>query len=54
MGMKDFTINAIDIPFEVGDVIKVDGKRYKVATKTATAVALTRHYWFDALWDRIK
>lgn len=37
---------------QVGDVFThTDGHRYKVTKKTTTAIAVTRHYWFDALFD---
>lgn len=39
---------------DVGDVfIHTDGHRYKVTKKTRTALAVTRHYWFDAAYDWI-
>ena len=37
---------------DVGDVFThIDGHRYKVTKKTRTAIAVTRYYWFDALYD---
>lgn len=50
--MLSFTA-AVKNDVEVGDVITVDSKKYKVIKKTTTAVSVTRHYWFDALWDKI-
>ena len=55
MGFKDFTVDETD-PSNLaeGKIIKIDGKRYKVAKKVGHKVAVTRYYWFDALFDRIK
>jgi hypothetical protein len=38
----------------VGDIILVEGKKYRVTKKTRTAVAAERYFWFDALWDKLK
>lgn len=38
----------------VGDIIKVEGKNYRIEKKTCTAIAVSRYYWFDALWDRTR
>lgn len=48
--MKDFTTNTAF--FDEGDIIVVDGKKYRAVKKTTTAVAVERYYWFDAIWDR--
>ena len=37
---------------EVGDLLLLNGKKYKLLKKTRTAVALSRYYWFDALFDK--
>lgn len=35
----------------VGDIVKHEGKNYKITKKTNYNVAIARHYWFDALYD---
>jgi Lhr-like helicase len=42
-------VNAI-----VGDIILVEGKKYRVTKKTRTAVAVERYFWFDALVDKLR
>lgn len=49
--MLSFTADTAN--FSEGDIITVDGKKYKCQKKTSTAVAITRYFWFDALWDRL-
>jgi len=39
---------------EVGDILLLNGKKYKLLKKTRTAVASSRYYWFDALFDKLK
>lgn len=29
----------------------ISGDKYKITRKGSTAIAATRYYWFDALWD---
>ena len=36
----------------VGDIIKVEGKNYKITKMTTSALAVERYYWFDRLWDK--
>jgi hypothetical protein len=36
----------------VGDIIKVEGRNYKITKLTTTALAVERYYWFDRLWDK--
>lgn len=38
---------------DVGDVFKWQGKNWKITKKTRTAIAVSRHYWFDTLYERI-
>jgi hypothetical protein len=38
----------------VGDIILVEGKKYRITKLTRTAVAVERYYWFDALWDKLR
>lgn len=53
--MSAMTIDTSDIRgLLVGDIIKVDGKNYKIEKKACTAIAVSRYYWFDALWDRTR
>lgn len=49
-----FTFEA-DNPYaiRVGDIITSDGKRHKVTKVTTTAIAATRYYWFDAMFDKL-
>lgn len=41
-----------DPTWRVGDIIKVQGKNYRITKKTTTAVAVERYYWFDRLYDK--
>ena len=42
------TCHEIDVDGKnVGDIVSIDGKNYKVTKKTRTAVAVERWYWFD-------
>jgi len=46
-------------PFwEVGDIIKVEGKNWRVTKKTRTAIAVERYYfwnrWIDAISARLE
>ena len=34
-----------------GETFKFEGKRYRLERKRSTAVAVTRYYWWDALYD---
>lgn len=36
---------------KVGDIVRQDGKPYKVTKVTKTALAVTRYYWFDSAFD---
>lgn len=40
--------------FIVGDIIQVDGRNYRIDKKTCTAIAVSRYFWFDALYDKIR
>ena len=33
----------------VGDIIDIDGKKFKITKKTNTAIAVERWYWFDKI-----
>jgi len=35
-----------------GDIVKVSGKNYQILKKTVTSVSLTRHYWWNALFEK--
>lgn len=50
-----FTFEA-DNPYavRVGDIVTSDGKRHKVTKVTRTAIAASRYYWFDELFDKLK
>lgn len=37
--------------YSEGDILKLDGKRYRLLKKTTTAIAARRYYWFDAAID---
>ena len=37
----------------VGDIIKVDGKNFKITKKTRTAIAVERYYFWNRWWDMI-
>lgn len=54
MGFKDFTVDVDVSTLTVGDVVKIDGKNYKVRKRLATTVSVSRHYWFDTMVDWIE
>lgn len=41
----------IDRNYEVGQVIELEGRRWRITRKGSTAYAMSRYYWFDAAWD---
>ena len=42
------TCREIDVKGKsVGDIVKIEGKNFKVTKKTRTAVTVERWYWFD-------
>ena len=36
----------------VGDIIKVDGKNYRITKKTTTALAVERYYFWNKWWEK--
>lgn len=34
-----------------GEIIKIDGKKYRLMKKTSTAISIERYYWFHAVAD---
>lgn len=36
----------------VGDIISIRNKRYRVDKKTSTACSISRYTWIDRLWDK--
>ena len=40
--------------WQVGDIIKVENRSYRITKKTTTAMAIERYYWFDRLYDKWK
>lgn len=52
--MAVFQIDYDDVkPYNIGQVIVLSGKQYVLEKKTTTAVAVTRYYWFNRLWDKL-
>ena len=50
----NLTIREMDVEGKnVGDIIDIDGKKFKILKKTTTTVAVERWYWFDALAVRL-
>ena len=44
------TCREIDVEGQcVGDIIDINGKRFKITKKTNTAIAVERWYWFDKI-----
>jgi hypothetical protein len=44
------TCREIDVEGKcVGDIIDINGKRFKITKKTNTAIAVERWYWFDKI-----
>jgi hypothetical protein len=48
-----YTVPWASHEFSQGSIVVLDGKRWKVGRKGSTAVAITRHYWFDDVIDWI-
>ena len=42
-----------DPDWKVGDIIKVQGKNYRIVKKTTTAVAVERYFFFDRWMDKL-
>ena len=39
--------------WEVGEIISVEGKNWKITKKTRTAIAVERYYFWNKWWDMI-
>lgn len=37
--------------YSQGDIIRLQGKSYRLTKKTTTAIAISRYYWFDRVID---
>jgi hypothetical protein len=50
----DFQLPYREGGLQPGDIVTLNsGHRYKITRKGTTALAATRYYWFDELYDRI-
>jgi hypothetical protein len=38
---------------DVGDIILLQGKSYKITKKTSTALSIIRWYWFDRMFEKL-
>ena len=50
--MTAMTITTAEVdPFVVGDILRIDGRTYKLVKKTTTACAVVPYYWWHRLID---
>lgn len=39
--------------YEIGGLMVLEGKRYRITRKTQRNMAVERYYWWHALWARV-